>query len=86
MGLIDILTGQSNKTPTVTTILPDAARQEIMAGRLPILNPDSIFPRKGEKIQRKAAKGTGGIATRRKKFEGEEGRRKKGGRLGFNKC
>ena len=50
MGLLDILLGQQNNTPTVTTILPDAAKQEIMAGRLPILNPDTIFPRKGEKI------------------------------------
>ncbi len=50
MGLLDSLLGQSNNTPTVTTILPDAAKNEIMAGRLPILNPDSIFPRKGEKI------------------------------------
>ena len=49
MGLLDALLGPK-QVPTVTSILPAAAKQEIMAGRLPILNPDSIFPRKGEKI------------------------------------
>lgn len=36
--------------PVVTTILPDAAKNEIMAGRLPVLNSDTIFPKRGEKI------------------------------------
>ena len=49
MGFLDDLFGKK-ELPTVTSILPDAARQEIMAGRLPILNPDTLFPRKGEKI------------------------------------
>ena len=49
MGFFDALFG-NNQLPTVTSILPAAAKQEIMAGRLPILNPDTIFPRKGEKI------------------------------------
>ena len=39
-----------NQIPTVTTILPDAARQEIVAGRLPILNTDKLFLKRGEKI------------------------------------
>ena len=39
-----------NQIPTVTTILPDAARQEIIAGRLPILNTDKLFLKRGEKI------------------------------------
>ena len=43
MGLFDALFGNRNQIPTVTTILPDAARQEIIAGRLPILNTDKLF-------------------------------------------
>ena len=49
MGLLSDLF-KSNQLPTVTTILPPAARAEIIAGRLPILNPDTLFPKKGEKI------------------------------------
>lgn len=36
--------------PTVYTILPDAAKQEILNGRLPRLNTDTIFTQKGEYI------------------------------------
>lgn len=50
MGFMDWLLGNKNQIPTVTTILPDAAKQEIMAGRLPILNTDKVFLKKGEKI------------------------------------
>ena len=50
MGLFDILFGNQNQIPTVTTILPDVARQEIIAGRLPILNTDKLFLKRGEKI------------------------------------
>ncbi len=46
MGLLDFFFG--NNTPTVNTILPDVARQEILNGRLPRLNTDSIFLKKGE--------------------------------------
>ncbi len=49
MGFLDKLLGV-NQIPTITTILPVAAKQEIMAGRLPILNADSIFLKRGEKI------------------------------------
>ena len=49
MGLFDILFGNQNQIPTVTTILPDVARQEIIAGRLPILNTDKLFLKRGEK-------------------------------------
>ena len=49
MGFLDTILGK-NKVPTVTSILPVAAKQEIQAGRLPILNTDSIFLKKGEKI------------------------------------
>ena len=49
MGLFDALFGNRNQIPTVTTILPDAARQEIIAGRLPILNTDKLFLKRGGK-------------------------------------
>lgn len=50
MGFFDILFGNTNQIPTVTTILPAAAKNEIMAGRLPILNTDQLFLKRGEKI------------------------------------
>lgn len=50
MGLLDAIFGTQNQIPTVTTIFPDAARQEIIAGRLPILNTDKLFLKRGEKI------------------------------------
>ena len=50
MGLLDVLFGNTNQIPTVTTILPIAAKNELMAGRLPILNADNVFLKKGEKI------------------------------------
>ena len=46
MGLLDFFFG--NNTPTVTSILPVAARQEILCDRLPRLNTDSIFLKRGE--------------------------------------
>lgn len=49
MGLLDAIFG-NNKVPTVTSILPAAARQEILAGRLPILRTDNLFLKRGEKI------------------------------------
>ena len=52
MGLFDLIFGKNNQVeiPQVTSILPPAARQEIMAGRLPILKNDDIFLKRGEKI------------------------------------
>ena len=50
MGLFEAIFGTQNQIPTVTTILPDAARQEIVAGRLPILNTDKLFLKRCEKI------------------------------------
>lgn len=47
MGLLDFFFGHNN-TPTVSTILPDAARQEILADRLPRINTDSVFLKRGE--------------------------------------
>lgn len=51
MGLFSWLFSQPDPpVPTVNTILPDAAKQEIKNGRLPILRTDSLFVQKGEKI------------------------------------
>lgn len=47
MGLLDAF--RQPKTPIVQTILPVAAQQEIMYGRLPILNTNKIFLKNGEK-------------------------------------
>ncbi len=47
MGLFDLFNPQP-KTPMVQSILPDAAVQEIMRGRLPILNTNKIFLKSGE--------------------------------------
>lgn len=47
MGLLDFFFGR-NAVPTVTSILPDAAKQEIFAGRLPRLNTDNLFLKRGE--------------------------------------
>ena len=49
MGFFDALFG-NNLLPTVSSILPDAAKQEIISGRLPVINTDHIFPKKGEKV------------------------------------
>ncbi len=46
MGFLDLF---KPKVPTVQSILPDAAVQEIMRGRLPILNTNKIFLKGGEK-------------------------------------
>lgn len=47
MGLFDLFKPQPS-APTVTGILPDAAKQEIIHGRLPILKTDTIFLTAGE--------------------------------------
>jgi len=47
MGFLDMFTQQPT-TPAVTSILPDAAKQEITRGRLPILNTDKVFLKSGE--------------------------------------
>lgn len=48
MGILSALFGSGNTTPTVGSILPDAAKQEIMDGRLPHINTDNILLKKGE--------------------------------------
>ena len=45
MGFLDLF---KPKVPTVQSILPDAAVQEILHGRLPILRTDKIFLKSGE--------------------------------------
>lgn len=50
VGFFDSLFGNKNQIPPVTSILPDAAKQEILSGRLPILNTDNLFLKRGEKI------------------------------------
>lgn len=47
MGFLDIFNPQP-KTPIVTSILPNIAKQEIMNGRLPILNTTKVFLKNGE--------------------------------------
>ena len=47
MGLLDLFKPQQS-APTIISILPDAAKQEIMRGRLPILNTSKIFLKAGE--------------------------------------
>lgn len=48
MGILDLFRPQP-KTPVIIPILPDLARQEILNGRLPILNTDKVFLKRGEK-------------------------------------
>jgi len=51
MGFIDKFFGYekpSSDTPTLSTILPDEAVNEIKNGRLPHLNTDKVFLKKGE--------------------------------------
>ena len=46
MGFLDIF--RQPKTPMVTSILPDVAKQEIINGRLPVLRTDKIFLKQNE--------------------------------------
>jgi hypothetical protein len=51
MGLFDWLfkpTPQPPTFPSIPSILPTAARNEIMNGRLPHVNPDKLFLKRGE--------------------------------------
>ena len=47
MGFLDLFRPQP-QTPIVSTILPDIAKQEILRGRLPILNTNKVFLKNGE--------------------------------------
>lgn len=48
MSLLDLFASPRPTVPTVSSILPDAAKREIIQGRLPILNTDKIFLKSGE--------------------------------------
>lgn len=48
MGLLDIFNSPSDNTPTVSSILPSIAKQQIMQGQLPIINTDQVFLKAGE--------------------------------------
>lgn len=50
MGLLDAIFG-NNQPPKINSILPTAAKNEIRAGRLPILNTDSLFLKRGELVR-----------------------------------
>lgn len=47
MGFLDLFNPLST-TPTVPSVLPDAARQQILRGHLPTLQPNNLFLKKGE--------------------------------------
>ena len=42
MGILDIFNSQPT-TPTVPSVLPEAARQQILRGQLPILQLNNLF-------------------------------------------
>lgn len=48
MGILDILQPKAS-VPVVNSILPDVAKQEILSGRLPILNTNKVFLKANEK-------------------------------------
>lgn len=48
MGVFDLFKPKPS-VPNIISILPDAAKQEIVRGRLPILNTNKIFLKPGEK-------------------------------------
>ncbi|MCD8099056.1 MAG: hypothetical protein LUE06_00545 [Oscillospiraceae bacterium] len=47
MGFLDIFNTQPS-TPTVPSVLPDIAKQQILRGRLPTLQPNNLLLRNGE--------------------------------------
>ena len=51
MGFFDGLFGMKNKIPKIISILPLAAKQEIQAGRLPVLNTDKLFLKQGNQFR-----------------------------------
>lgn len=46
MGFLDIFNSQ--EAPTVPSVLPGAAKQQILCGQLPVLEPNNLFLKKGE--------------------------------------
>ena len=47
MGFLDLFYPQPT-TPTVPSVLPDVAKQQILRGQLPTLAPNNLFLKKGE--------------------------------------
>lgn len=47
MGFFDFLNPQPT-TPTVPSVLPEAAKQQILRGQLPLLQPNNLFLKNGE--------------------------------------
>lgn len=47
MGFLDLFNFQPT-TPTVPSVLPEAARQQILRGHLPTLEPSNLFLKQGE--------------------------------------
>lgn len=47
MGFLDLFNFQPT-TPTVPSVLPEAARQQILRGQLPKLEPSNLFLKQGE--------------------------------------
>lgn len=47
MGFFDLIKPQTT-TPTVPSILPEVARQQLYRGQLPVLQPNNIFLKSGE--------------------------------------
>lgn len=47
MGFLDLFNPQP-ATPTVPSVLPDAAKQQILRGQLPMLQPNNLFLKNGE--------------------------------------
>lgn len=48
MGIFDWFKAKAPPAPALSSVLPDAARQEILRGRLPILKTDKLFLKRGE--------------------------------------
>ena len=47
MGILDLFNPQPT-TPIVPSVLPEAAKQQILCGRLPNIDPSNLFLKKGE--------------------------------------
>lgn len=47
MGFLDLFNPQTT-TPTVPSVLPDVAKNQILSGQLPNIQPDNLFLKKNE--------------------------------------
>ena len=48
VGIFDFLNPRSSSTPAVPSVLPDVAKQKIMCGQLPVLQPNNLLLKNGE--------------------------------------